>query len=290
MTIAAELVGSPAIVGAGRLVVGRYRLRALLGRGGMGRVWLAQDEVLNRQTALKQVVLASEHDNAVRASALSEARAAARLDHVGAVRVHDLVEDGSGPWIVMELLSGRTLADTLSSDGPLPLAEVTRIGLLLLDVLQEVHRAGLVHCDVKPANIHLCDDGRVVLTDFGIARAVDDQTTMPSGGLAGSPAYMSPERARGDEVGAASDLFSLGASLFAAVEGRSPFGRGDPFSTLVAVVEDAPGPFLNAGPLRPVIEGLLAKRPQSRLTADQARLGLCGAQKSLAGAPHARVR
>jgi serine/threonine protein kinase len=272
MTVVAELAGSPAIVAPGRLVAGRYRLGALLGRGGMGRVWLAEDEVLRRRVALKQVVLSGLVSEEVRASALSEARAAARIDHVGAVRIHDLVEEPDGsPWIVMELLSGRTLAEALDADGPLPIPEVTRIGLRLLDVLEAVHRAGLVHRDVKPSNVFLCDGGRVVLTDFGIACAVDG-CTLPPGGLAGSPAYMSPERARGEEDGPASDLFSLGATLFAAAEGRSPFSKGDPFSTLVAVVEDSPGPFVNAGRLRPLIEGLLAKKPESRLTADQARL------------------
>ncbi|HET6294741.1 MAG TPA: serine/threonine-protein kinase [Kribbella sp.] len=272
MTVVAELTGSPAIVAPGRLVAGRYRLGELLGRGGMGRVWLADDEVLRRRVALKEVVLSGLVSEDAHASALSEARAAARLDHVGAVRIHDLVEDPDGnPWIVMELLSGRTLAQALQAEGSLPVAEVRRIGLQLLDVLEAVHRAGLLHRDVKPANVFLCDDGRVVLTDFGIACTVDD-TTLPPGGLAGSPAYMSPERARDDEIGPASDLFSLGATLFAAVEGRSPFGKGDPFSTLVAVVEDAPGPFVNAAALRPVIEGLLVKQPDKRLTATQARL------------------
>jgi serine/threonine protein kinase len=259
-----------------RVVAGRYRLRSSLGRGGMGRVWLADDELLHRQVALKQVVRggpACEYDDEVRAAALTEARAAAGVRHDGVVRVHDLVVDDD-PWIVMELLSGRTLAEALAANGPLPVAEVARIGLCLLDALDAVHRAGLVHRDVKPANIQLCDDGRVVLTDFGIAAVADDQTTLPSGGLAGSPAYISPERARGETAGPASDLFSLGATLFAAVEGRSPFGHGDPFATLVAVVQDAPGPFRNAGALRPVIEGLLTKSPRTRMTADEARLAL----------------
>jgi serine/threonine protein kinase len=139
-----------------------------------------------------------------------------------------------------------------------------------------------VHCDVKPANVQLTDDGRVVLTDFGIAHSADDQTTAPNGGMAGSPAYISPERARGDAAGPASDLFSLGATLFAAVEGQCPFGKGDPFSTLVAVVEDAPGPFVHAGPLRPVIEGLLAKKPEQRLTSHQAREYLQASSSSTA--------
>jgi serine/threonine protein kinase len=244
-------------------------LVALLGRGGMGRVWLAEDELLRRRVALKQVLLnghASEH---VRASALAEARAAARLDHDSAVKVYDVIEDSGDQWIVMELLSGRTLAEKVAADGPLPTAEVRRIALRLVDALGAVHRAGLVHSDVKPANVQLCDDGRVVLTDFGIATSIDDEQTLSSEAMAGSPAYMSPERARGDAVGPASDLFSLGATLFAAVEGRSPFGAGDPFSTLVAVVEARPGPFVNAGPLRPIIEALLTKDPADRPTPDQ---------------------
>jgi eukaryotic-like serine/threonine-protein kinase len=245
----------------GRLVGGRYRLSCQLGRGGMGRVWRATDELLGREVALKQVIVTE--------TALVEARALARLDHPGIVGVHDLIEDGGEPWIVLELLTGRTLAAALA-DGPLPVADVARIALRVLDALQAVHRAGLVHRDVKPANIQLCDDGRVVLTDFGIASVPDDQTTMPAGGIAGSPAYLSPERARGDADGPESDLFSLGATLYAAVEGRPPFGTGDPFSTLVAVVQDPPEPFRYAGPLAPLLQGLLLKRPADRLTAKQA--------------------
>lgn len=255
---------------AGSKIAGRYRLIKLIGRGGMGRVWLADDELLDREVALKQILLGdlmSEDADSLRESALAEARAAAKLNHPGAVQVHDLVIDGGEPWIVMELLTG----ENLSQAGPLPAGEVVRIARQLLDVLEAVHAAGLVHRDVKPANVHLAGDGRVVLTDFGIAAATDDESTVPAGGMAGSPAYISPERARGDAVGPESDLFSLGATLFAAVEGRSPFGKGDPFSTLVAVVQDEPGPFVNAGPLRPVIEGLLAKKPSERLTAAQAR-------------------
>jgi len=271
-TIAVE--SAPTVVGSGRLVTGRYRLTTLLGRGGMGRVWLAEDELLRRRVALKEVVLPGHAPEHVRASALAEARAAARLDHPNVVKVLDLIEDSGDHWIVMELLSGRTLADALTSDGPLPTTEVRRIALHLVDALRAVHRAGLVHSDVKPANVQLCDDGRVVLMDFGIAAAIDDEQTLSSEAMAGSPAYMSPERARGDAVGPASDLFSLGATLFAAVEGKSPFGAGDPFSTLVAVVEARPAAFVNAGPLRPIIEGLLAKHPADRLTVDQTTAAL----------------
>ncbi len=264
-------------------MVGRYRLRSLLGFGGMGLVWLAEDELLERPVALKQVILSDpvseESGKAARLRALGEARAAARVHHDGAVRIHDVVKEDGRPWIVMEPLSGRTLADTLNAEGPLPIEQVTRVGLGLLDVLQATHRAGLVHRDVKPGNVHLCDGGRVVLTDFGIACTTDDDSSSPTDTVAGSPAYISPERLRGDKPEPACDLFSLGATLFTAVEGRPPFDKGDLFATLTAVVEDAPAPFRRAGPLRPVIEGLLAKEPDRRLSADRARAALQAIQR-----------
>ena len=262
MTITELVAQTQPTVGSGRVVAGRYRVLGLLGRGGMGRVWRATDELLGREVALKQVIVTE--------TALGEARALARLDHIGIVRVYDLLTVDGEPWIVLELLTGRTLAAALA-DGPLPVAEVARIALRVLDALQAVHRAGLVHRDVKPANIQLCDDGRVVLTDFGISSALDDDTTVPAGGMAGSPAYLSPERARGDHDGPASDLFSLGATLYAAVEGRPPFGTGDPFSTLVAVVQQPPEPPQYAGPLRPILLGLLTKDPAHRMTPTEAR-------------------
>jgi serine/threonine protein kinase len=269
-----ELAGRPALTDA-RTVAGRYRLRALLGRGGMGRVWLADDDLLARVVAIKQVLVGD--------TALPEARALARINHPGVVRVHDFFEHDSDPWIVMELLTGRTLCAAMGG-GRLPVAEVARIGLRLLDALAAVHAAGVVHGDIKPANVQLCDDGRVVLTDFGIA-SVDDESTMPNGGMAGSPAYISPERARGDRSAPESDLFSLGATLYAAVEGRSPFGTGDPFSTLVAVVHEPPAPFVYAGPLRQVLEGLLAKKPSDRMSLAAARAALLEISESDADRP-----
>jgi serine/threonine protein kinase len=243
----------------------------------MGRVWLADDEVLDRPVALKQVLLngqgSAEMRTAAWAYATREARAAARVDHIGAVRIHDIVEENRCPWIVMEPLPGRTLQEALDAAGPLPVGQVTRVGLCLLDVLQATHRAGIVHCDVKPGNVHLCGRGRVVLTDFGIACTIDDATSA-TGTFPGTPAYVSPERLDGGEFGPASDLFSLGATLFTAVEGRPPFDRGSLLATLAAVAVDAPAPFLRAGPLRPVIEGLLAKEPERRLSAGQARAAL----------------
>ncbi|HET6291735.1 MAG TPA: serine/threonine-protein kinase, partial [Kribbella sp.] len=209
-----------------------------------------------------------------RGRALTEARAAARVDHFGAVRVYDLLEEDGLPWIVMELLSGRTLKDVIAAEGPLSVGEVARIGVHLLDTLQAAHRAGVVHRDVKPGNVYLCDDDRVVLADFGIASTAGDDVTVTSGEFAGSPAYVSPERVRSEEVGPASDLFSLGATLFAAVEGRLAFDHGPLFDTLNAVLHDPPAAFVLAGPLTPVIEGLLAKDPHERLTAEAARADL----------------
>jgi serine/threonine protein kinase len=264
-------------------VAGRYRLWSLLGRGGMGLVWLAEDELLERPVALKQVTLSDpvsqNSGKAARSRALGEARAAARVHHDGAVRIHDIVKEDGRPWIVMEPLSGRTLAETLNAEGPLPIEQVTRVGLCLLDVLQATHQAGVVHRDVKPGNVHLCDGGRVVLTDFGIACSMDDDSGSSNYTFAGSPAYTSPERLRGGKPEPAGDLFSLGATLFTAVEGRPPFEKVDLFTTLTAVVEDAPAPFLRAGPLRPLIEGLLAKEPDRRLSIDQARAALQAIQR-----------
>jgi serine/threonine protein kinase len=243
----------------------------------MGRVWLAEDEVLRRSVALKQILLDGLRTAKMRAEAwecaIREARAAARVDHVGAVRVYDVVDDDRCPWIVMEPLSGRTLRDTLYAEGPLPIHEVTRVGLCLLDVLQATHEAGVVHLDVKPSNVHLCDDARVVLTDFGVACDVDEAPSATAT-FAGSPAYVAPERVDSGAFGPASDLYSLGATLFAAVEGRPPFDRDSVHATFTAVVNDAPAPFEHAGRLRPVIEGLLAKDPRRRLTVDQTRAAL----------------
>ncbi|MCM4076359.1 serine/threonine-protein kinase [Paractinoplanes hotanensis] len=254
---------------AGRLVAGRYRLGALLGRGGMGSVWLADDELLGRPVALKRA------DEPGRT--LDEARAAASVVHRGTVRILDLVRDGGEPWIVMEALSGRTLADVLREDGPLAVERVRRVGLSLLDALEAVHRAGIVHRDVKPGNVQLCAEGRVVLIDFGIACSWAYGPRPPAEGFEGSPAYVSPEQLRGAPPEPASDLFTLGATLYAAVEGRSPFDRGDLFATMLAVTEATPAPFRLAGPLRPVIEGLLAADPARRCTLGQAREALVAA-------------
>src|SRR5919107_1923482 len=174
----------------GRLVAGRYRLRSLLGRGGMGRVFLADDELLHRPVAVKQPMGdgAIEETNA---RVIGEAGAAARVDHDGVVRILDVVSDGGVSWIVMEALSGRTLAEAVAAGGPLSIAHATRLGLRLLDILEAVHRADVVHRDVKPSNVHICADGRVVLTDFGIATGSGEQPNTPPGTFVGSPPYIS---------------------------------------------------------------------------------------------------
>jgi serine/threonine protein kinase len=268
-----------------RLVAGRYRLRALLGRGGMGRVWLAEDELLHRPVALKQGLVSDAAFDGSRLAAsgrlLIEARAAAKVNHQGAVTIYDVVTDDSQNWIVMEPLFGRTLAEAIAVEGPLPIAQVTGIGLHLLNVLQEAHRVGILHCDVKPANVHLCDDGRVVLTDFGIACSILDEPSDRTQMLAGSPVYAAPERLRGSKPEPESDLFSFGATLFDAVEGRPPFSGPSLFATVLAVAEGEPAPYQHAGPLRPVIEGLLAKDPTDRRGANETRMALLDVQREL---------
>jgi serine/threonine protein kinase len=266
-------------------VAGRYRLRALLGRGGMGRVWLAEDELLHRPVALKQDLISDAVSEGSHLAAsgrlLIEACAAANVNHQGAVTIYDLVTDDGQNWIVMEPLFGRTLAEAIAVEGPLPSAQVTRIGLHLLNVLQTAHRVGILHCDVKPANVHLCDDGRVVLTDFGIACSILDEPSDRTQMLAGSPVYTAPERLRGRNPEPASDLFSLGATLFDAVEGRPPFSGTSLFDTVIAVAEGKPATDRHAGPLRPVIDGLLAKDPADRPAADETRMALLDVQREL---------
>jgi serine/threonine protein kinase len=276
-TVPGQLADSRPGEPGSRLVAGRFRLRSLLGQGGMSRVWLADDELLDRPVAVKQLLLhgleSAEMCAQAWGCALGEARAAARVDHIGAVRIYDIVQEEGWPSIVMEPLPGRTMQQALDTAGPLPVQQVTRVGLRLVDVLEATHRAGIVHRDVKPGNVHLCGGGRVVLADFGIACTIDDAAPAPDT-FSGTPAYVSPERLDGSNSGSACDLFSLGATLFTAVEGRPPFDRGSLLATFTAVLVDRPAPFLRAGPLRPVIEGLLAKDPGQRLSADQARTAL----------------
>jgi eukaryotic-like serine/threonine-protein kinase len=270
-----------------RLLAGRYRLLAVIGRGGMGAVWRARDELLNRDVAVKEIVwpaqLDAEEREMARRRAVREAQLAARVRHPNVVGVYDIIEEGDRPSIVMELVPFRSLRDAVAEDGPMTPAEAARVGLSVLAALRAVHEVGVVHRDVKPANILLGPDGRVVLADFGIAKAADSPALTISGVLLGSPSYLAPERARGGRAGAAADMWALGASLFAAVEGHPPFERDGVLASLTAVVADELEPSPHAGPLWPVIEGLLLKNPAARLDA-------AGAEQMLHGvaAPDAR--
>ncbi|QFQ95665.1 serine/threonine protein kinase [Streptomyces phaeolivaceus] len=273
--------------GGERLVAGRYRLLSVLGEGGMGTVWRALDEVLRREAAVKEVRAAAELP-AQRSAQLyarleREAWAAARVNARGVVSVYDVVTFDGRPWIVMELVRGRSLADAISSGGALPPKEVARIGAEVLAALRAAHGAGVLHRDVKPANVLLADEGRVVLTDFGIATVEGDSPLTMTGEVVGSPEYVAPERALGRTPGSASDLWSLGALLYMAVQGRSPFRRTTALATLRAIVDDELPPPHRAGPLAPVIEGLLHKDPDQRMTAEEAgrQLGLIAGESAL---------
>jgi eukaryotic-like serine/threonine-protein kinase len=258
----------------GRLIASRYRLRDVIGKGGMGSVWLADDTLLHRQVAVKELrfpaSVTDEERAILRKRSLREARSAARLDTPHVVRIYDVVDEGGNPCIVMELLRGRTLAQIVRSDGPLPPAVVAQVGQALAAALRVAHAAGVVHRDVKPGNVFLSQAGRVVLTDFGIATSAGDPSITDTGLLVGSPAFMAPERARGGEPTPASDLWSLGATLYTAVEGKPPFDAGDPVGTLTAVVSDAPRPMRRAGELAGVLAALLTKDPAGRPSVDQA--------------------
>ncbi|HZE32434.1 MAG TPA: protein kinase [Actinoallomurus sp.] len=251
-----------------RLLKNRYRLGRVIGRGGMGVVWLATDEVLDRSVAVKEVSfppgLPDEEQQKLRRRTLREARTTARLNHPNVVGVYDIVEDEDRPWIVMEFVPSRSLGETVRADGPLTPERTAAIGLQLLAGLRAAHAAGVLHRDVKPSNVLLAEDGRVVLGDFGIATAKGASTVTSSGVLIGSPSYMAPERARGRDVGPESDLWSLGATLYTAVEGRPPFDRDSAVATLAALVMDDPDAPARAGPLWPLIRGLLQRDPAER--------------------------
>ncbi|MFG2624208.1 serine/threonine-protein kinase [Streptomyces sp. NPDC048473] len=259
---------------AGLVLAGRYRLGEVLGRGGMGKVWRAHDEVLHRTVAVKELtagLYVAEADRIVlHARTQKEARAAARITHPGVVTVHDVIEYDNRPWIVMQYVDGPSLADAAKESGEIEPREAARIGLHVLGALRAAHGAGVLHRDVKPGNVLLARDGRVLLTDFGIAAIEGDSTITRTGELVGSIDYLAPERVRGGDPGPASDLWSLGATLYTAVEGRSPFRRTSPISTMQAVVTEEPPPPGRAGPLAPVITALLRKDPEDRPSAAEA--------------------
>ncbi|MEU2516420.1 serine/threonine-protein kinase, partial [Streptomyces syringium] len=260
---------------AGRLLAGRYRLGGILGRGGMGTVWRATDETLGRTVAVKELRFPANIDEDEKrrliTRTLREAKAIARIRSAGAVTVYDVVHEDDRPWIVMELIEGRSLADVIREDGPLKWRRAAEVGLAVLDVLSAAHRQGILHRDVKPSNVLIADDNRVVLTDFGIAQVEGDPSVTSTGMLVGAPSYISPERARGQKPGPPADLWSLGGLLYAAVEGVPPYDKGSAIATLTAVMTEPLGPPRNAGPLEGVMYGLLAKDPAKRLDEAGAR-------------------
>ncbi|MEV0500747.1 serine/threonine-protein kinase, partial [Streptomyces spectabilis] len=262
----------------GRVIGGRYRLVERIGSGGMGTVWRAVDALVDREVALKEPRLPGDPHGEERRRAYArlrrEARAAARVEHPAAVAVHDVVvEDDELPWIVMELIRGESLHEVLGR-GALSPAESARIGLALVGALAAAHAKGIVHRDVKPANVLLGPHGRVVLTDFGIARIQGEESLTASGEFVGSLEFVAPERMSGPGSGPASDLWSLGALLYTAVEGRSPFRRTSLESTLAAVLAAQPPKPERAGELSPLIEALLRRDPHERPTAAEVATAL----------------
>jgi tRNA A-37 threonylcarbamoyl transferase component Bud32 len=253
----------------GRLLAGRYRLGEVLGRGGMGTVWRALDETLGRTVAVKELRFPSSIDDDEKrrliTRTLREAKAIARIRNNGAVTVYDVVDEDDRPWIVMELIEGKSLAEAVREDGTLTPRRAAEVGLAVLDVLRSAHREGILHRDVKPSNVLISEDGRVVLTDFGIAQVEGDPSVTSTGMLVGAPSYISPERARGHKPGPAADLWSLGGLLYASVEGSPPYDKGSAIATLTAVMTEPVDPPKNAGPLKDVIYGLLDKDPDKRL-------------------------
>ncbi|MFD9884894.1 protein kinase [Streptomyces alboflavus] len=258
----------------GLLLAGRYRLGESIGSGGMGRVWRARDEVLHRVVAVKELTAAQWVQEADRELLLTrtqtEARAQAQINHSAVVTVHDVLEYDDRPWIVMELVEGHSLADAVKERGRIEPREAARVGLWVLRALRAAHGAGVLHRDIKPGNVLLSEDGRVLLTDFGIASIEGDSTITRTGEVVGSVDYLAPERVSGANPGPAADLWALGATLYTAVEGNSPFRRTSPLGTMQAVVTEEPEPARYAGPLGPVIWALLAKDPDARPDAAEA--------------------
>ncbi|MEI4280990.1 serine/threonine-protein kinase [Klenkia terrae] len=271
---------TPAEVGPGYRVAGRYRLDSRIAGGGMGAVWLATDERLGRQVAVKQVVLpvgvSPEAAAEQRARTMREGRIAARITHPHAISVYDVVDDGGSPWLVMEHLPSRSLAAVLSADGVLPVQQVAQIGAQLADALVATHAAGIVHRDVKPGNVLVGEgdrlEGLVKITDFGISHATGDVRLTQTGMVTGTPAFLSPEVARGEEPGAAGDVWSLGATLFTALEGDPPFGSsGNSLEQLYRVAAGQFDPPVRSGALTPVLEWMLTPDPAGRPSMTEVR-------------------
>ena len=284
-----------AVSDEGELIAGRYRLVSALGSGAMGVVWQARDERLHRTVAIKQLLLpvrssGSEGDEAA-GRAMREARITARLHHPHAIAVYDVVEHEGQPCLIMEYLASRSLATVLSAQGVLLPAEIASIGSQVASALAAAHAAGIVHRDIKPGNVLLADDGTAKITDFGISHAVGDVTVTATGLLVGTPAYLAPEVAQGHSAGFSSDVFSLGATLYTALEGTPPFGlNANPIGLLHQVASGQITPPRRSGPLTSVLLGLLQRDPDQRPSMYQARdalAALVAGPASHAGSPSA---
>ncbi|MBB2913433.1 hypothetical protein FHS43_004737 [Streptosporangium becharense] len=261
-----------------RVLADRYELIAPLGRGTMGTVWRAHDRSLGREVAIKEIRqepgLTESQRAELRERMIREGRTAARISHPSVATVHDAIVEDDSPWIIMELVQARSLEQVIEEEGPLPPRLVAEIGVDLLGALRAAHAQGVLHRDVKPGNVLITESGRVVLTDFGIAKAEGDTSLTKTGMVIGSPGYTAPERARGEHYGPESDLWSLGATLYFAVEGRPAYERASVAATLAALMSEQVDPPTQAGPLRPVLEQLLEKDYRQRLTAAQANVML----------------
>jgi tRNA A-37 threonylcarbamoyl transferase component Bud32 len=258
-----------------RLIAGRYRLLEELGKGGVGQVWRARDELLRRDVAVKEIgfpATVSELDRAaMQARVLREARAAAGLPHSSVVTVYDVIRDEAHGYIVMELIEACSITELVQRDGPMPVAKVAAIASQMVDVLEVAHEHGIIHRDVKPGNVMVLPEGTVKLADFGIAWIKDDPKITASGLVLGSPSFMAPEQAQGMESTAATDMYGLGATMYYAVEGELPFDKGQAIATLTSVMVDPPRRPSRAGALAPVIRALMAKDPAGRPSASQVR-------------------
>lgn len=261
--------------GPGQLLGGRYRLVSRLGRGGMGTVWRAHDEVVDREVAVKEPLLpdglSPGQQQTMYKRMRREARTAARVGHPSVVTIHDVVVEGERPWIVMEFVQGRSLADELA-EGPMGRARAAFVALAVVGALNAAHEEGVLHRDVKPANILLGRHDRVVLTDFGIARMRGEEGLTEPGALVGSPEFMAPERLSGRSPGPGSDLWSLGVVLYLAMEGFSPFQRDHPAATLYSVLHEPPQPCARAtGAMAALITRMLAHDPADRPSGAEVR-------------------
>ena len=248
-----------------QLIAGRYLVLRAIGRGGMGVVWLCRDEVLGREVAVKQIGGLPGEPEVETMRAMREARSAAALNHPNVVAVYDVVNHDGRPWLVMEYVDGRTLAEILADEGRLPPQQVAGIGALLADALDRAHERGIVHRDVKPGNVLVDRGGRPKVSDFGIARGHGDDQLTQTGFVSGTPGYLSPELARGGDPDPASDVWALGATLYVAVEGQPPYeGRSNPLALLREIATEPPRPMQHAGALAPAIAAMMDQDPAHR--------------------------